>query len=151
MKYPAGKAWLRTKSLSASCLTLLVLLVLVSAAPALAQGAPADQPSMGGLFGRMLPMFLMVFFVFYFLQIRPQQQKLRQQDELLKSLKKGESVLTASGIIGRFAGVDEGAVLLDVASGVRMRFEPTAIAKRTEAANGKDAKEAKDKDVRAAG
>jgi len=138
-KYLAGKAWLK--------ISLLFALVLLSfAMPALAQVSPAEQPSLGGLFGRMLPMFLMVFFVFYFLQIRPQQHKLRQQEELLKSLKKGEAVLTASGIIGRFAGVDDGAVLLDVASGVRMRFEPSAITKRVES---KEVKESKD--VRAAG
>ena len=146
MKYPAGKAWLRISFLGLPSLLSLAFFV----APAIAQVAPGEQASMGGLFGRMLPMFLMVFFVFYFLQIRPQQQKLRQQDELLKSLKKGEPVLTTSGIIGRFAGADEGAVLLDVASGVRMRFEPTAITKRVESSGAKNGKDT-DKDVRAAG
>ncbi len=67
----------------------------------LAQAAtpPAGQPQ-GSPFGLLVPMIL-VFVIMYFMMIRPQQKRAKQQAEMLKTLKSGDRVVTASGILER--------------------------------------------------
>jgi preprotein translocase subunit YajC len=66
--------------------------------------------------------------------LRPQQLKEKAQDDLLKGLKKGEGVVTSAGIFGKVAGVEEAAILLEVAPNVRVRVEKTSIVRRETAA-----------------
>ena len=61
--------------------------------------SPAGQQSTAPWWANLMPLFLLVF-VFYFVFIRPQQKKAKEQETLLKSLKPGDKVITASGIIG---------------------------------------------------
>lgn len=93
---------------------------------------PNQRPGFGDVLFKMLPMFCMVFFIFYFMVIKPQQQKLKSQQDLLQSLKKGDSVVTSGGIIAKVAGVESDHVLLDIAPNVRLKLEPSHIAKRFE-------------------
>jgi preprotein translocase subunit YajC len=67
--------------------------------------APTDSPS-GGL-GYWLPIQLIGFgLVFYFLLFRPQQQARKRHEELLKTLKKGDEIVTTGGIIGKVKGLE---------------------------------------------
>jgi preprotein translocase subunit YajC len=122
-------------------------------------GAPAAQNSAGGVgsegqpgFGevlfKMLPMFVMVFLIFYFMVIKPQQQKLREQDTLIKSLKKGDTVVTTGGMIAKVSQIEPDAIVLELAQNVKVRFEPAHVTKRFEPnKGGKDsASSLKDKD-----
>ncbi len=73
-------------------------------------------------------MFLAIFLIFYFLIIRPQQKRAREHQKLIESLKKGDRVITSSGIHGRVVGLDDKTVLLEVDDGVKIKFEKAAIA-----------------------
>ncbi len=93
--------------------------------PANAQGAP-------GLFGfdimSLLPLVL-IFAVFYFFLIRPQQKKAQQQKALLSSLKRGDRVLTNGGIIGTISKViNEQELEVEIAEGVKVRIARPMIA-----------------------
>ena len=79
----------------------------------------------------MFPLILM-FVIFYFLLIRPQQKKQKDHEVMLKGLKKGDRVVTSGGIIGNVIGVDENQVVLKVGEdGVKLEFERSAISHLT--------------------
>ena len=67
--------------------------------------APEDPGEGGGLMG-LLPLVLM-FAIFYFLLIRPQQKKAKQHKEMLGNLKRGDSIITTGGIYGRIVEVSD--------------------------------------------
>jgi preprotein translocase subunit YajC len=63
----------------------------------------------------------------YFMMIRPQQKRMRQQMELMNSLKVGDDVMTSSGIYGSVSEVEEDTVILEVAEDVHVRMAKNAI------------------------
>ena len=65
--------------------------------------------------------FLLVILVFYFLIIRPQQKKAKQHLDFLKSLQRGDQVVTASGIYGTVTGIADAVITLEVAEDVRIK------------------------------
>lgn len=70
----------------------------------------------------------MLFFIFYFILIRPQQRRLKAAQKMLKELQKGNKVITSGGLIGvisKFEGDD--VVSLEVAQGVKVRVARSAI------------------------
>jgi preprotein translocase subunit YajC len=81
----------------------------------------------GGLMGMMLPLVLM-FVVFYFFLIRPQQKKQREVQEMLNQLKNGDQVLTTSGILGRITGLTDQWVVLELQEKVRIKILRSHIA-----------------------
>lgn len=89
--------------------------------PALAQGAGGSDP-FGGL-GILFPMLLMIV-IFYFLLIRPQQQRAKKHQEMVSKVRRGDTVVTSAGFIGRVTkapdGVDEVEVELNDAMRVRV-------------------------------
>jgi len=87
--------------------------VLISNAYAQAAGATADPT--GGLMG-MLPILLM-FIVLWFVMIRPQMKKAKEQQKMVSELAKGDEVITQGGITGRIAKVGENYLSLEVAEG----------------------------------
>lgn len=93
-------------------------LIQKSAFAQAAAAAPAAQPSVL----EMLIMPVGIILVAYFFIIRPQSQKQKQQQKFISDLKRGDEVITSSGIIGRIEGLTEAVVTLEVADGVRMKF-----------------------------
>ena len=87
--------------------------MLISNAYAQAAGAAADPT--GGLMG-MLPILLM-FVVLWFVMIRPQMKKAKEQQKMVSELAKGDEVITQGGIVGRIAKVGENYLSLEVAEG----------------------------------
>jgi preprotein translocase subunit YajC len=75
----------------------------------------------GGQGGMFIPM-IMIFVVFYFMLIRPQQKKQRELQDWLKSLKKGDEVVTTGGVIGKISGLTDNVVVLEVQEKVRLKF-----------------------------
>ena len=71
--------------------------------------------------------FLPLFVILYLLLIRPQQQQKKKLNEMLKTLKKGDRVLTSGGIIGTVIGVDDAKAVLKIAEDVKVEFSKTAI------------------------
>jgi preprotein translocase subunit YajC len=87
--------------------------------PAFAQAAGGGDAN--SMLMSILP-FLLIFVIMYFLILRPQQQKAKQHQELVKNLRRGDSVVTAGGIIGKVTKVvDDEQVEIEVADGVRIR------------------------------
>ncbi|UCD57432.1 MAG: preprotein translocase subunit YajC [Candidatus Hydrogenedentota bacterium] len=92
--------------------------------------AAQTQPGGGSfspLSSMLFPLILM-FVIFYFLLIRPQQRKQRQHQDMLKNLKKGDRVITSGGLYGVVVKVSEKDVVLEVAEKVNLRFTLGAIA-----------------------
>ena len=87
-------------------------------------GAPPEQP---GVFGMLVP-FLLMFGVIYFLMVRPQQKKMKEHQELIKSLKSGDQVVTNSGIIGQVADLTDKVATVEVAEKVKIRVLRNQIA-----------------------
>jgi preprotein translocase subunit YajC len=72
-------------------------------------------------------MLVLMFAIFYFLLIRPQQKRAKQHKELVGNLKTGDQIVTAGGIHGKIVSVEENVVLLEVATGVKIKMNRTAI------------------------
>ncbi len=86
--------------------------------PAYAQGAGAGGP---GMVANILLLAAMVA-VFYFLLIRPQQQKAKKHREMVEAVRRGDSVVTNGGILGKVVKViDDAEVQIEIAEGVRIR------------------------------
>ena len=81
----------------------------------------------GGDLMAFLPMIL-IFVVFYFLLIRPQQKKAKEHRTMLEALQKGDEVVTAGGVVGRVAKLTDQYVVIEVAPGVEMSVQRAAVA-----------------------
>lgn len=92
-----------------------------------AMGTLGGSGGQGGSLGAFVPLILM-FAIFYFLLIRPQQRKAKQHRELLTSLKKGDRVITSGGLYGEITGMTEADVTMEIAPKVRVRVARSAIA-----------------------
>jgi len=75
----------------------------------------------------MLLQFLPIFVIVYFLILRPQQQRQKQQDLMLKALKKGDRVLTTGGMYGTVVGVDDQKAVLKIADDIKVEFSKSSI------------------------
>ncbi|MGH6889896.1 MAG: preprotein translocase subunit YajC [Rhizomicrobium sp.] len=63
-----------------------------------------------------------VFAIFYFLVMRPQQQRAKQHKEMLDNLRRGDTVVTAGGLVGRVSKVrDDGEIVVEISDGVQVR------------------------------
>lgn len=72
-------------------------------------------------------MLVIMFAIFYFLLIRPQQKRAKQHRQLIESLKVGDQVVTAGGIHGKVAALQDTAVTLEVATGVKIKVNRSAV------------------------
>jgi preprotein translocase subunit YajC len=82
--------------------------------------AQAASPG-GGSFIGTTGMMLMIFAVFYFLIIRPQQKKAKQHQNMLTELRVGDVVVTQGGIIGKISGIRDLELTVEVQQGVRLK------------------------------
>lgn len=90
-------------------------------------------PSGGGDAQSMLPtlvMFGAIFAIMYFMMIRPQQKRQKEHQKMLESLKKGDKVVTSTGIHGTISELDDTTYLVQIAENTRVRFEKSAIASK---------------------
>lgn len=95
--------------------------VPAGSAPQAAPAAGAAQPQQPG-FGGMIVPFVLMFGVLYFLMIRPQQKKAKEQQSMLGALKHGDEVITSSGMIGKITGITDKVVTLEIADNVRVKI-----------------------------
>lgn len=93
--------------------------------------APQGPQSCGDTLMSQLPFLAIMIAIFYFLLIRPQQKQEKARREMLSAIQKGDRVVTASGIHGRIAQLDEQTVSLnlDVEGKIRVTFDRAAIAR----------------------
>jgi len=85
-------------------------------------GAPttAHPPGCGG--PEQLLFMLGMLVLFYFLLIRPQQKRAKQHKQMVEALKRGDSVITSSGIYGRIVSVDGNVLTIEIAKGTQIRI-----------------------------
>jgi preprotein translocase subunit YajC len=76
---------------------------------------------------QLLPMVVIVG-IFYFLLIRPQQKKAKEHAEMLKALKKGDSVITQGGLYGKIAGITDSVISLEIAKNVVVQVARAQVA-----------------------
>jgi preprotein translocase subunit YajC len=96
------------------------MLMMMQAAPAGGSGGAA-----GMLFG-IVP-WLAIFVIFYFLMIRPQQQRVKQHQAAINAVKKGDEVITGGGIRGRVTKVSDDEAEVEIAQGVKIRVVKSTI------------------------
>ncbi len=101
--------------------TMLSNLAMAQAATGGGEGGagPAGCGGAGGM--QSLVFMLLMFAVFWFILIRPQQKKAKEHQAFLNALKKGDTVVTRGGVVGRVTGVQDNIVTLEVQEKVRMR------------------------------
>jgi preprotein translocase subunit YajC len=87
--------------------------------PAFAQAPSLGGDSMGLM--QLLP-FALLFVIIYFLILRPQQKRVKEHQELVKNLRRGDTVVTSGGLVGKVTKeVDDEQVEIEIADGVRVR------------------------------
>jgi preprotein translocase subunit YajC len=100
------------------------LLNLVVSDAHAADPAPAGAP--GGGFMSFLPLII-IFVIFYFLLIRPQQKRAKEHRTMVQALGKGDEVATTGGLLGRVTELDDNYLTLEVASGVMVKVQRHAV------------------------
>jgi preprotein translocase subunit YajC len=86
--------------------------------PAYAQAVPTGGSDM---LMSLLP-FILIFVIMYFLILRPQQKRVKQHQEMVKNVRKGDTVVTSGGLVGRITKViDDDQIEVEIADGVRVR------------------------------
>lgn len=105
------------------------------ATPAYAQAA-GDPGAMGGLAG-IIP-FILMFVIFYFLLIRPQQKRMKEHRKMIENLRRGDQVVTAGGMFAKVTKVsEEDECEVQIADGVKVKVVKstiTAVVSKTEPA-----------------
>lgn len=86
----------------------------------------AQGGNTGGMSG-MLLMMVAIFAIFYFFMIRPQQKKQKDLQKSREAMKTGDKVVTAGGIHGRIREVGDTWFLVEVADGVKIKFEKSSV------------------------
>ncbi len=89
---------------------------------AMAQGAPAQ----GGTLELILPLLLM-FGIFYFLLIRPQQKKAKEHKGMVGALGKGDEIITNGGLLAKITEVDENFLTCQIADKVEVKIQRHAV------------------------
>ena len=108
--------------------TLFLLETLLFISSAFAQTAPAAAAGgdMLSSLGSMLPLVLM-FVVLYFVMIRPQMKRQKEARAMIEALAKGDEVATAGGLLGRITSLGDQYLGLEIAGGVEVKIQRTAV------------------------
>ena len=89
-------------------------------AHAMGLGGAGGQGGAGGFTG-FIPLILM-FVIFYFLLIRPQQKRTKEHRQMIANVKKGDRIITSGGIHGRVTGSDDTTLTIEIADKVRVKL-----------------------------
>lgn len=89
--------------------------------------APPGGGDTGSFLQALIPMVL-IFAVFYFLLIRPQQKKQQEHKTMIENLKKGDGIITQGGLYGKIVGMTDQVVTLEIADKVRVKVSRAHIA-----------------------
>jgi preprotein translocase subunit YajC len=96
--------------------------------------AQAATTSAGGGLDQLmgfLPM-IVIFAIFWLLLIRPQQKKMKEQQKMLSELSKGDEVVTQGGIVGRITKTNEQYLTVEIANGVEVVVQRSAVGNKLE-------------------
>lgn len=100
--------------------------------------AQTDAGGLQTILASPITMIVLMLLIFYFLLIRPQQKRLKDHQNMIGSISRGDVVVTAGGLIGKVAKVSDTEVDIDLADGVRVKAVKTTLSdvrSKTEPAN----------------
>ena len=81
----------------------------------------------GGGLTSTLVMFGVIFAIFYFMILRPQQKRQKDRQKLLDGVKKGDKIITSGGIHGKVIGVEDKTLLVEIADNTKVKVERSSI------------------------
>ena len=93
---------------------------ILAQAPAAAGAAPAFNPT-------PIVYMLCIFAIFYFLAIRPQSQRQKQLDAMIKAIKTGDKIVTSSGIHGMVSNVKDTTIIVKIADNVKIELDKSSV------------------------
>jgi len=93
---------------------------------AMGMGGAGGAEGQGSGFGAFIPLILM-FAIFYFLLIRPQQKKAKQHRALVSGLKKGDRIVSSGGLHGTVTGLTDDVVTVEIATKIRMKISRASV------------------------
>ena len=85
------------------------------------------QAQAGGFDGSFMIMMVAIFAIKYFFMIRPQNKKQKEIQNFRKNLEVGQDVISAGGIYGKVKAIEDNVVVLEIASGVKIRIDKNSI------------------------
>src|ERR1700728_660905 len=95
--------------------------------PAYAQMGFGGASGSGGMIVQFMPLILIII-IMYFLILRPQQRKVKQHQEMIKALRRGDTVVTSGGLVGKVTKViDDQHIEIEISDGVRVRHLRTSV------------------------
>jgi preprotein translocase subunit YajC len=95
---------------------------------AFAQTAAQTGGGAASLFEGLAPL-LLIGVIFYFFMIRPQQTRMKQHQAMIAAVRRGDTVVTAGGLVGKVTKVqDDGEILVEIAEGVKVRVVASTLA-----------------------
>jgi len=109
---------------------LLTVLVFIGGCLAPAGGQASEQNPNSTWY--MIAFLVVIFALFYFVMIRPQRKRQKEQQTMIAELKKGDKVITAGGIYGTIESMSEDSVVIKVESGTTLRVNKGSVAIRRE-------------------
>jgi preprotein translocase subunit YajC len=132
--------WLRIggPSVRRAALPAMGLCIFMFTTPAYAQTAGAASDGGAALLFNIVPIIL-VFVIFYFLMFRPQQQAAKAQRDKLNAVKKGDTVVTGGGVIGKVTKVEDAQIEVEIATGVKVKVLKAMLADVTPLGGAKPA------------
>jgi preprotein translocase subunit YajC len=89
--------------------------------------AMATPPGEGGILGSPFILFGVIILIFYFMIIRPQQKRIKEHQNLVAAIKRGDKVVLSNGMHGTVHEVEEKTVLIEVAKNTVIRFEKGSV------------------------
>lgn len=101
-------------------LLFFVVMSVLTAFPAFAQEASA--PSAGAAIMQQLLLFVPLILIFYFLIIRPQSQQRKQHQAMIDAVRRGDTIVTSGGLIGKVTKVADQELTVELADNVRVRI-----------------------------
>jgi preprotein translocase subunit YajC len=113
-----------------------MLITPAYAAAAIPAAAPAQAPvaasGMDAILQSPLPMMVLIGILFYFMIFRPQQKRMNEQKAMLAAVAKGDEVVTNGGVLGRVTKAGEQYLTIEIADGVEVVIQRSAIAAKLE-------------------
>lgn len=96
--------------------------------PAYAQaaGAASSSGGMASFFVQVAPLIL-IFVIFWFLMIRPQQKRMKEHAARINAVQKNDQVITGGGLVGKVTKVDDAHVEVEIASGVKVKVVKSTL------------------------
>lgn len=100
---------------------------MIDLAYAMGTSGQAGAGAQGGGFGAFVPLILM-FAIFYFLLIRPQQKKAKEHRAMIDALKKGDKIVSNGGLHGSITGLSDDTITMEIAPKVRVKISRGSVA-----------------------